>query len=61
MKKNYLWLSLLVMALTLQLHSQKKPNIVVIWGDDLGVDNVSAYHRGMVKPMTPNIDRIANE
>jgi len=33
----------------------------VIWGDDLGVDNISAYHRGMVKPNTPNIDRIANE
>ena len=41
--------------------AQKKPNIIVIWGDDLGVDNISAYHRGMVKPMTPNIDRIANE
>ena len=41
--------------------AQQKPNIIVIWGDDLGVDNISAYHRGMVKPMTPNIDRIANE
>ena len=43
------------------LNAQDKPNILVIWGDDLGVDNISAYHRGMVKPMTPNIDRIANE
>ncbi|MFD1315955.1 arylsulfatase [Namhaeicola litoreus] len=61
MKKNYFWLSLLTIALTTQLYAQQKPNIIVIWGDDLGVDNVSAYHRGMVKPMTPNIDRIANE
>ena len=40
---------------------QERPNILVIWGDDLGVDNISAYHMGMVKPMTPNIDRIAKE
>lgn len=51
----------LFMAVALSATGQQKPNIVVIWGDDLGVDNISAYHRGMVKPMTPNIDRIANE
>ncbi len=39
----------------------KKPNILVIWGDDIGVWNVSAYHRGMMGGRTPNIDRIANE
>ena len=39
----------------------KKPNILVIWGDDIGNDNVSAYHRGMMGGGTPNIDRIANE
>ena len=61
MKKNYLWLSLLVMALTLQVHSQKKPNIVVIWGDDVGWFNVSAYNLGMMGYKTPNIDRIAKE
>lgn len=44
-----------------QLQAQQKPNIVVIWGDDLGVSNLSAYHRGMLKPRTPNIDRIAKE
>jgi arylsulfatase A-like enzyme len=38
-----------------------KPNIVVIMGDDVGVWNVSAYHRGMLGGRTPNIDRIANE
>src|SRR5277367_2020169 len=40
---------------------QRKPNIVVIFGDDVGVWNLSAYHRGMMGGRTPNIDRIANE
>ena len=39
----------------------KKPNIVVIWGDDTGMTNVSAYGHGMVGYKTPNIDRIARE
>ena len=39
---------------------QKKPNIVVIMTDDVGVWNISAYHRGMMGGRTPNIDRIAN-
>ena len=38
-----------------------KPNILVIWGDDIGWWNVSAYNRGMMGYKTPNIDRIANE
>ena len=38
-----------------------RPNILVIWGDDIGMWNVSAYHRGMLGSRTPNIDRIANE
>ena len=36
-----------------------KPNILVIWGDDVGMWNISAYHRGMMGGTTPNIDRIA--
>ncbi|BBB30501.1 arylsulfatase [Neptunomonas japonica] len=39
----------------------KRPNIVVIWGDDVGWFNISAYNRGMMGYKTPNIDRIANE
>ena len=39
----------------------KKPNILVIWGDDIGQDNISAYHRGLMGGRTPNIDRLANE
>jgi len=39
----------------------KKPNILVLWGDDIGQFNVSAYNRGMMGYRTPNIDRIADE
>jgi arylsulfatase len=38
-----------------------KPNIVVIWGDDIGWYNVSAYNQGVMGYKTPNIDRIAKE
>ncbi len=40
---------------------QDKPNILVVWGDDIGQSNVSYYTRGMMGYRTPNIDRIANE
>jgi hypothetical protein len=39
----------------------QKPNILVIWGDDIGQFNVSAYNLGMMGFKTPNIDRIARE
>ena len=38
-----------------------KPNILVVWGDDIGVTNISAYTHGLVGYKTPNIDRVANE
>ena len=38
-----------------------KPNILVIWGDDIGIWNISANSHGMMGYMTPNIDRIAKE
>ncbi|MEJ2089992.1 MAG: arylsulfatase [Gammaproteobacteria bacterium] len=41
--------------------AQDKPNILVIWGDDIGWFNVSAYNHGMMGYQTPNIDRIARE
>jgi arylsulfatase A-like enzyme len=40
---------------------QKKPNILVIWGDDIGMWNLSCYSGGMMGYQTPNIDRIAKE
>jgi arylsulfatase A-like enzyme len=38
-----------------------KPNIVVIWGDDIGISNLSCYSRGLMGYQTPNIDRLAKE
>jgi arylsulfatase A-like enzyme len=40
---------------------QKKPNILVIWGDDIGIANLSCYSDGLMGYRTPNIDRIAKE
>ena len=39
----------------------EKPNILVIWGDDIGIYNISAYNLGVMGYRTPNIDRIAKE
>ena len=39
----------------------KRPNILIIWGDDVGMWNLSCYHRGMMGGSTPNIDRIAKD
>src|SRR5215510_4891956 len=39
----------------------KKPNILVIWGDDIGITNLSCYSDGLMGYRTPNIDRIAKE
>src|SRR6186997_1337108 len=40
---------------------QKQPNILVIWGDDIGISNLSCYSHGLMGYKTPNIDRIAKE
>ena len=50
-----------LIALSTNSMAQDKPNIVVIWGDDIGQSNVSAYSMGMMGYRTPNIDRIARE
>ena len=39
----------------------KKPNILIIWGDDIGWFNISAYNMGIMGYRTPNIDRVARE
>ena len=44
-----------------QAASAKKPNILVIFGDDIGYWNISAYNLGMMGYKTPNIDRLAHE
>jgi arylsulfatase A-like enzyme len=51
----------LVMMAGVQAQAAEKPNIVVIWGDDIGVHNISAYNHGIMGYQTPNIDRIAKE
>ncbi len=40
---------------------EQKPNILVLWGDDIGQSNISAYTMGLMGYRTPNIDRIAEE
>jgi arylsulfatase len=58
------WCAALAIGLTaVAAHAQTsaKPNILVIWGDDIGQFNISAYNRGMMGYRTPNIDSIANE
>jgi arylsulfatase len=37
---------------------QQRPNIVIVWGDDVGQSNISAYSRGVMGYTTPNIDRL---
>lgn len=45
----------------LPLQAADKPNIMILWGDDIGITNISAYSDGIMGYHTPNIDRIANE
>ena len=41
--------------------TKRKPNILVIWGDDIGISNLSCYSHGVMGYQTPNIDRLAKE
>ncbi len=61
MKKMKLFNLLMALIVVTSVFAQKKPNILVIWGDDIGQSNVSAYTHGLVGYQTPNIDRVANE
>ncbi|MFM7264538.1 MAG: hypothetical protein ACKOZW_02895, partial [Cyanobium sp.] len=38
-----------------------KPNILILWGDDIGQSNLSCYSHGLMGYQTPNIDRVAKE
>ncbi|SHL65799.1 arylsulfatase [Flavobacterium chilense] len=61
--RNAIMLVALVCFTVVQVKAQndKKPNILIIWGDDIGISNISAYSSGLMGYTTPNIDRIANE
>jgi len=62
MKKIKLTVLMFMLLISTQGFSQnKKPNILVIWGDDIGTWNISHNNRGMMGYSTPNIDRIATE
>ncbi|MEH6592592.1 MAG: arylsulfatase [Halioglobus sp.] len=54
-------LGLCLLLLSTAAFAADKPNILIIWGDDVGQFNVSAYNMGMMGYKTPNIDRIAAE
>jgi arylsulfatase len=62
--RNLILATLIVGALGMMASpaaAQEQPNILVVWGDDIGQSNISAYTMGMMGYRTPNIDRIANE
>jgi len=63
MRTNHILLAALcgVLAMVPAQAADKKPNIVVIWGDDIGTWNISHNNRGMMGYRTPNMDRIARE
>ena len=56
----YRWAALVILALPAMAQSNR-PNVVIIWGDDIGYTNISAYSHGLLGYQTPNIDRIAKE
>jgi arylsulfatase A-like enzyme len=68
-KPRNIWLGLLASLVAISAASAtanaqqqpQKPNIVVIWGDDIGVHNISAYNHGMMGYQTPNIDSLAKD
>jgi len=60
MKKLLVFTSFLL-AMSLSAQQKKQPNILVIFGDDIGWSNISAYNMGMMGYKTPNIDRVAKE
>lgn len=61
--RNAIMLFALVCFTIVQVKAQnnKKPNILILWGDDIGISNISAYSDGLMGYTTPNIDKIANE
>ena len=61
MRKNLFVLFLLLIIYTVNNPAQDKPNILVIWGDDIGYSNISINSQGMMGYKTPNIDRIGKE
>ena len=61
LKVTTILIGLLAFVCHQTMAQNEKPNIVVIWGDDIGWFNISAYNMGMMGYKTPNIDRLAKE
>ena len=62
MLRRFIQLSALALGLaSASVTAMERPNILVIWGDDIGFWNLSTNNMGMMGYQTPNIDRIANE
>jgi len=62
MPKISIYFALMLGAtLMVPVSAQDKPNMLIIWGDDIGWFNIGAYNMGMMSYQTPNIDRIAKE
>src|SRR5262245_34201102 len=64
LRKHVVGLSTMLLALVWLVApaaAQQKPNIIMIMGDDIGIWNIGAYHRGMMAARTPNLDRLAAE
>ncbi len=61
MKKLTFLILILAVPLIISAQKNKKPNILVIWGDDIGWANISKYNHGIMGYQTPNIDRIGDE
>ena len=59
--RKHTFISAFLLLLGAGLFAQEKPNILVIWGDDIGWANISKYNHGIMGYQTPNIDRIADE
>ncbi|WP_427871494.1 arylsulfatase [Flavobacterium sp. MMS24-S5] len=58
---RFFYTTLILFFVGVSMTAQKKPNILVLWGDDIGTTNISAYSDGLMGYTTPNIDRLANE
>jgi len=61
MKKLFLLSAILIISLTVHAQKTKKPNVLVIWGDDIGWANISCYNHGIMGYKTPNLDKLASE
>ena len=65
MNRTIMWIIISALILfgagEISIAQTDTPNIVVIWGDDIGRSNLSIYTQGMMGYQTPNIDRVAHE